>query len=70
MSILGGLWFALTGFLGKIGHFLPTYQITRIGTDLISNQSVPATAYITILAWFAGFVVLAVLAVRGTAETV
>ena len=70
MSILGGLWFALTGFLAKIGHFLPTYQITRIGTDLISNHSVPATAYITILAWFAGFIVLAVLAVRGTAETV
>jgi ABC-2 type transport system permease protein len=70
MSILGGLWFALTGFLAKIGHFLPTYQITRIGTDLISNQTVPATAYVTILAWFAGFVVLAVLAVRATAETV
>ena len=70
MSILGGLWFALTGFLEKIGRVLPTYQITRIGTDLISNQSVPATAYITILAWFAGFVMLAVLAVRGTAETV
>jgi hypothetical protein len=31
---------------------------------------VPATAYITILAWFAGFVVLAVLSVRGTRETV
>jgi len=70
MSILGGLWFALTGFLGKIGSVLPTYQITRIGTDLISNHTVPATAYITILAWFAAFVVLAVIAVRGTAETV
>ena len=70
MSILGGLWFALTGFLAKIGKFFPTYQITRIGTDVISNHNVPATAYITILAWFAGFLVLAVLAVRGTAETV
>ncbi len=64
MSIFGGLWFALSGVLGKIGPVLPTYQITRIGTDLISSQPVPATAYITILAWFAAFVVLAVLAVR------
>ena len=70
MSILGGLWFALSGFLEKIGNVLPTYQITRIGTDLISNHSVPATAYLTILAWFAAFVALAVLAVRGTRETV
>jgi hypothetical protein len=70
MSILGGLWFALSGVLGKIGSVLPTYQITRIGTDLISSRPVPATAFITILAWFAAFVVLAVLAVRRTAETV
>ncbi|HLH59957.1 MAG TPA: ABC transporter permease, partial [Streptosporangiaceae bacterium] len=63
MSILGGLWFAVGGFLEKIGRVLPTYQITKIGTDLIGNQSVPATAYITILVWFAGFIALAVWAV-------
>lgn len=70
MSVLGGIWFALNGFIGKIGQFLPTYQIVKIGTDLISNQSVSARAIITILAWFAGFIILAVLAVRATAETV
>jgi ABC-2 type transport system permease protein len=70
MSILGGLWFALSGFLEKLGRVLPTYQITKIGTDLISSQSVPATAYITILVWFAAFVALAVWAVRVAAETV
>jgi ABC-2 type transport system permease protein len=70
MSILGGLWFAVGGFLEKIGRVLPTYQITKIGTDLIGNQSVPATAYITILVWFAGFIALAVWAVRVAAETV
>jgi ABC-2 type transport system permease protein len=70
MSILGGLWFALSGFLEKLGRVLPTYQITKIGTDLISNQSVPATAYITILVWFAAFIALAVWAVRVAAETV
>jgi ABC-2 type transport system permease protein len=70
MSILGGLWFPLSGFLLKIGQVLPTYQISRIGTDLISNQSVPAVAIAVIVAWFAAFVVLAVWAVRTTAETV
>ncbi|HEY4464786.1 MAG TPA: ABC transporter permease [Streptosporangiaceae bacterium] len=70
MSVLGGIWFPLTGFLGKIGQVLPTYQIVKIGTDLIGSQSVPATAIITILAWFAAFVALAVWAVRATAETV
>lgn len=70
MSIGGGLFFALPASLAKIGQVLPTYQTTRIGTDLIGNHAVPAMAYITVLAWFAGFIVLAVWAVRGTAETV
>jgi ABC-2 type transport system permease protein len=70
MSILGGLWFALSGFLQKIGQFLPTYRITRIGTDLIGNHPVPTMAYVIVLAWFAGFVVLAVISVRSTRETV
>lgn len=70
MSILGGLWFAVSGFLAKIGRVLPTYQITKIGTDLIAGQSVPVTAYVTILVWFAGFIALAVWAVRVAAETV
>ena len=32
MSILGGLWFALSGWMQTVGRALPTYQITRIGT--------------------------------------
>src|SRR6201995_3258814 len=70
MSVLGGLWFALGGVMGHIAKFVPTYQITRIGTDLMAGQSIPATAFIVIAAWFAGFLVLAVMSVRATAETV
>lgn len=70
MSIFGGLWFPVGGYLGKIANFFPTYQITRIGTDVISGQSIPATAFIVIAAWFAGFLALAVISVRATAETV
>lgn len=69
MSILGGLWFPLSGVMQKIGQVLPTYQITRIGTDVISAGSISMMSVVTILAWLAGFIVLAVLAVRGTAET-
>jgi ABC-2 type transport system permease protein len=70
MSILGGLWFPLSGFMLKIGQVLPTYQISRVGTDLISNHSVPAVAFVVVVAWFAAFVGFAVWAVRATAETV
>ncbi|HEY2280223.1 MAG TPA: ABC transporter permease [Streptosporangiaceae bacterium] len=70
MSVLGGLWFALGGFLEKIAKFIPTYQITRIGTDLIAGQSIPMIAFIVIAAWFAAFLALAVISVRASAETV
>jgi len=69
MSILGGLWFALAGWMQKIGQALPTYQITRIGTGLISGGTVSMTSIGIILGWLAAFTMLAVLAVRSTAET-
>jgi ABC-2 type transport system permease protein len=69
MSILGGLWFALAGWMQKIGQGLPTYQITRIGTSLISGGTVSMTSVGIILAWLAAFTLLAVFAVRSTAET-
>ena len=70
MSIFGGLWFAIGGSLAKIGKFLPTYQITRIGTDLLAGQPIQTIAYVVIAAWFAGFLALAILSGRATAETV
>ncbi|HEY0716665.1 MAG TPA: ABC transporter permease, partial [Streptosporangiaceae bacterium] len=41
MSVLGGLYFAVTGFMGKIAKYVPTYQVLRIGTDVISGHPVP-----------------------------
>ncbi len=70
MSVLGGLWFPLGGTLQKVGQILPTYQITRIGTDVIGSGTVSMTSVLTVLAWLAGFIVLAVLAVRSTAEKI
>jgi hypothetical protein len=69
MGILGGLWFPLICTLQKIGQVLPTYQIIRIGTDVIGTGTVSITSILTILAWLAGFIVLAV-RVPSTAETI
>ena len=70
MSVLGGLWFAVGGTMQKIAQVLPTYQITRIGTGVILNGTVSMTAIGVILAWFAGFIILAALSVRSTAEKI
>ena len=70
MTFLGGVWFALTGVLQDIGQVLPTYQIIKIGTDVIGTGTVPVGSVAVILAWLAGFAILAWLAVRATAETV
>jgi hypothetical protein len=69
-SIFGGLWFPLSGALGKIGEVTPTYQIVKISTDVIALGSVAAVNVIGLVVWFAIFAVLATFAVRSTAETV
>src|SRR5215469_18845541 len=59
MSLLGGLWFSLSGTMKDVGQVLPTYQVTRIGTDLIGGGSVPVSAVAIVLGWLAGFIALA-----------
>ena len=69
-AILGGLWFPLSGFLGKVGQFTPTYEAVKIGTDVIQNVSVPIGLPIGLVVWLGIFTALATFAVRATAETV
>ncbi len=69
-AILGGLWFPLSGFLGSVGKFTPTYEAVKIGTDVIQGASVPAGLPIGLVIWLGIFVALATIAVRATAETV
>jgi len=69
-AILGGLWFPLNGFLGKIGQLTPTYDAVKIGTDVIENISVPAGLAIGLVVWLGIFIALAIVSVRATAETV
>jgi ABC-2 type transport system permease protein len=69
-AILGGLWFPLSGFLGKVGQLTPTYEAVKIGTDVISGGSAPVGLAIGLVVWLGIFVALATVAVRTTAETV
>jgi ABC-2 type transport system permease protein len=69
-SILGGIWFSLSGALQNIGKFTPTYQAVKISTDVIGNQNVPAYLYIGLLVWLVIFAGLATLSVRSMAESV
>jgi ABC-2 type transport system permease protein len=68
-SILGGLWFPLTGGLANFAKFTPTYQVVKISTDVLSAGTVNVANVLGIVAWFLIFLGLAVLAVRSTAET-
>jgi hypothetical protein len=54
----------------KIGQVLPTYQIIKIGTKVISAGTVPMASVAIILAWLACFVVLAVWSVRSTVASI
>ena len=68
-SILGGLWFPLSGGMADFAKFTPTYQVVKISTDVLAVGSVDVANVLGIVAWFAIFLGLAVLAVRSTAET-
>jgi ABC-2 type transport system permease protein len=69
-AILGGLWFPMSGLLGNVARFTPTYESVKIATDVIQGVSVPAGLAVGLVVWLGIFVALATLAVRTTAESV
>jgi ABC-2 type transport system permease protein len=69
-TILGGIWFPLSGALQNIGKGTPTYEAVKISTDVIGDTSVPPFLVIGLIVWLAIFAGLAVLSVRSMAETV
>lgn len=70
MSIAGGLWFAISGVLATAGKALPTYQIVRLGAQVMAAGTIPMISVVVVLAWLAGFVALAAWSVRSTVERV
>jgi ABC-2 type transport system permease protein len=69
-TILGGIWFPLSGVVQKIGELTPTYQAVKISTDVIGGTSVSIGLVVGLVIWLALFAGLATVAVRATAETV
>ena len=69
-AILGGLWFPLTGVLGRVGELTPTYDAVKIGTDVIQGGTVPWGLPVGLVVWLGVFAILATGAVRSTAEKV
>jgi ABC-2 type transport system permease protein len=69
-AILGGLWFPLSGALGHVGQFTPTYEAVKISTDVIQGVSVSPGLAVGLAVWLGIFSALATLVVRSTAESV
>jgi ABC-2 type transport system permease protein len=69
-TILGGIWFPLTGGLQTVGKLTPTYDVVHITTNVIQNGTVIWGYVVGVLVWMVIFAALATLSVRATAETV
>jgi ABC-2 type transport system permease protein len=69
-TILGGVWFPISGALQTIGKGTPTYEAIKISTDVIGNVSVPYGLVLGLVGWLAVFAALATLSVRSMAEAV
>jgi ABC-2 type transport system permease protein len=69
-TILGGIWFPISGGLQKVGEGTPTYEAVKISTDVIGGFTVPAGLIIGLVAWLLIFAGLATLSVRSMAEAV
>jgi ABC-2 type transport system permease protein len=63
MILLGGTYFFPEGWLHKVAQALPTWQLHVICGDIVTGVSTPASAFLVIAAWLAGFLALAVVAV-------
>jgi ABC-2 type transport system permease protein len=69
-TILGGVWFPLSGAMGNIAKFTPAYQVVKISRDVIKTHSFAAINVAGVFIWLAIFAALAIFTVRSTAETV
>jgi ABC-2 type transport system permease protein len=53
-SFLGGQFFAITGSLEKVAKVLPSYQIRQLATDVVTNQHLPSSGILVLVAWVVG----------------
>jgi ABC-2 type transport system permease protein len=69
-TIFGGLWFPVSGLIGKLAEGTPTFRIVQIADHVVKTGSVPLAAVGVILIWLAAFVGLAWFTVRNAAEAI
>ena len=69
-TIFGGLWFPVSGVLGKFAEGTPTFRIVQMATDVVKFGSVPWAAVGVIAVWLAAFIGLAWFTVRNAAEAI
>ena len=63
-SVLGGLWFPLNGFMGKLGKFSPSYQVRQLSLDVVTRSSISAGGLLILAAWLVGAGALAAVMYR------
>lgn len=68
--ILGGIFFPVGGVIQDVGRYTPTYEAMKIATDVIAGGAVSSGLIAGLVIWLGIFVVLAMVSVRATAETV
>ena len=64
MILLGGIYFAPTGWFRTVAKALPTWRLQEITGDIIAKGTIPMTPVLVILAWGAAFAFLAAIAFR------
>lgn len=64
-ALLGGSWFPVTGILGNIGSYLPSYWIVRAGHIAVGAGGWSMKGWLVVAAWSVVFTVLAAKAFQG-----
>ncbi|HJQ02870.1 MAG TPA: ABC transporter permease [Jatrophihabitans sp.] len=58
-ALVGGSWYPVTGVLGSIGSWIPSYWIVQAGHIAVGGSSWPVKGWLVVLGWSAVFAVLA-----------
>jgi ABC-2 type transport system permease protein len=58
-ALVGGSWYPVSGVLGQIGSWIPSYWIVQAGHIAVGGHSWPVKGWLVVLGWAAVFTALA-----------
>lgn len=64
LSLIGGLWFPLNGFAGKIAKYSPSYQVRQLSLDAVTKTHLSVGGLVILAAWLLGAAALAAVMYR------